>query len=270
MYENVEGFEKFLNGRNLANNTVKAYIWTVRQFFSRYGEFSHETIMEYKMSLMERFRPNTVNLRLQAINKFLEYTGQKDLQAKFVKTQKRNYLENVISKEDYLYLKKKLRMDGHLKWYFAVWFMAATGVRVSELLKIKAEHVFAGRIDLYSKGGKTRRIYIPKQLRKEAILWLESTGIQSGFIFLNKMGRVVTARAVGMEIKHFAVLYGLDPEVVYPHSFRHLYAKMFLEKYDDISFLADLLGHESIDTTRIYLRRTSTEQQRIVDQVVTW
>ena len=77
-------------------------------------------------------------------------------------------------------------------------------------------------------------------------------------------------QAIAQQLKHFATQYGLDPKVVYPHSFRHRFAKNFLEKYNDIAFLADLMGHESIETTRIYLRRTATEQQQLVDRIVTW
>ena len=85
-----------------------------------------------------------------------------------------------------------------------------------------------------------------------------------------RYGNVISARGIAQQLKHFAKEYGLDPKVVYPHSFRHRFAKNFLEKYNDIAFLADLMGHESIETTRIYLRRTATEQQQIVDKIVTW
>ena len=151
-----------------------------------------------------------------------------------------------------------------------VWFMAATGARVSELLQIKAEHVQAGHIDLYTKGGKVRRIYIPRTLQNKALLWLSERQISSGYIFLNRFGQRITARGIAMQLKHFADKYGLKREVVYPHSFRHRFAKNFLEKYNDIALLADLMGHESIETTRIYLRRTASEQQEIVDKVITW
>ena len=148
--------------------------------------------------------------------------------------------------------------------------MAATGARVSELLQIKAEHVQSGHIDLYTKGGKVRRIYIPRTLQKKAMLWLSERQISSGYIFLNRFGQRITARGIAMQLKHFADKYGLRREVVYPHSFRHRFAKNFLEKYNDIALLADLMGHESIETTRIYLRRTASEQQEIVDKVITW
>lgn len=189
---------------------------------------------------------------------------------KFVKVQQKNFLENVISNEDYKFLKARLKRDGYDEWYFVVWFMTATGARVSELLQIKAEHVTAGHLDIYSKGGKLRRLYIPKTLQKEAKLWLEKKSVTSGYIFLNRYGERITTRGIAIQLKHFADKYGLQREVVYPHSFRHRFAKNFLEKFNDIALLADLMGHESIETTRIYLRRTATEQRQIVDKVVTW
>lgn len=92
----------------------------------------------------------------------------------------------------------------------------------------------------------------------------------SGFLFLNKYGELITARGIAVQLKHFAMRYGLDPAVIYPHSFRHRFAKSFLERYNDIAMLADLMGHSSIEITRIYLRKTSTEQQSIINQVIDW
>ena len=161
-------------------------------------------------------------------------------------------------------------MDGHDEWYFVVWFMAATGARVSELLHVKAEHVQIGYLDLYSKGGKVRRLYIPKNLRLEATKWLKDNGINSGYIFLNRFGERITTRGIAQQLKHFAEKYRMNREVVYPHSFRHRFAKNFLDRFNDLALLADLMGHESIETTRIYLRRTASEQQKIVDKVVNW
>ena len=124
--------------------------------------------------------------------------------------------------------------------------------------------------DIYTKGGKIRRIYIPKKLRLEAEEWLKQTKRASGYLFLNRYGERITTRGISQQLKNYAEKYGLNKKVVYPHSFRHRYAKNFLEKFNDIALLADLMGHESIETTRIYLRRSSTEQQQIVDEVITW
>ena len=176
----------------------------------------------------------------------------------------------MISQPDYEYLRDSLLKDGRKKWYFIVRFLAATGARISELLKIKVEHVRIGYLDINSKGGKTRRIYIPEALRKSALEWLSEAKIESGFIFLNRRGKVMTPTGLGSKLKKLGVKYGLDAQVVYPHSFRHRFAKNFIEKYNDIALLADLMGHSNIETTRIYLRRTHAEQREIVDTVITW
>jgi len=263
-------FEAFLRKSNLSENTITSYLWTVDYFEAHYTAVSKENLMSYKGYLLEQYKPKTVNLRIQAINKYLSFLKKERLQLKSVKIQQKNFLENVISNADYKYLKNRLRKDRNMEWYFVVWYLAATGARVSELIQIKVEHVEAGYFDLYSKGGKLRRLYIPKKLKDETLEWLEETNVSSGFLFLNRFGERITTRGISQQLKNYADKYGINPKVVYPHSFRHRYAKNFLEKYNDIALLADLMGHESIETTRIYLRRTASEQQALVDKIVTW
>ena len=221
-----DDFEVYLRNTNLSENTIASYKFAVKQYFGQFDTVTQKKLRDHKMWLIESYKPKTVNLRIRAINCYLDSIGKGEWKLQFVKVQQKAFLENVISEADYEYFKSCLKRDGELFWYFAVRFMAATGVRVSELIQIKAEHVQIGYMDLYSKGGKLRRIYIPKLLQEEA--------------------------------------------VAYPHSFRHRFAKSFLERFNDLALLADLMGHESIETTRIYLRRTSTEQQAIVDRVVDW
>ena len=268
--ENGETFEEFLKKGNLSQNTLTSYLWTVKYYTEHYDSFSKENLLAYKGFLLEYFKPKTVNLRIQGINKYLQFIHKDKLQLKFVKVQQKNFLENVISNADYQFLKSSLKNDGNLEWYFVVWFLAATGARVSELVQIKVEDVKLGYFDLYSKGGKLRRLYIPKILREEALLWLDSIGRKSGYLFLNRFNERITTRGIAQQLKNYAKKYGISEKVVYPHSFRHRYAKNFLEKFNDIALLADLMGHESIETTRIYLRRTSEEQQKIVDEIVIW
>ncbi len=291
----VEKFKEYLTHSNMAKNTVSAYIYAVNDFNSRHWELTNEerakskracslpykeeegecqltkkNLLLYKTYLIETFKPKTVNLRIQALNKYLEYLRKPRLRLKSVKVQQRTYLENVISNADYIFLKNKLKKEDNQEWYFVVRFLAATGARVSELVQLKVEHVNVGYYDIYTKGGKIRRLFIPKKLRDEAQVWLSTNKRESGYLFLNRFGERITTRGIAQQLKNFAVKYGLNPKVVYPHSFRHRYAKNFLEKFNDISLLADLMGHESIETTRIYLRRTASEQQAIIDKVITW
>lgn len=265
-----ETFEEYLRDQNLSQNTIISYLFTVKQYYSLYGSVKRKNLRDYKMYLIEHYKPQTVNLRIRAINCFLESIQKEKWKLTSVKVQQKPFLENVISEADYLYFKNRLKQDNEMDWYFVVRFLAATGARVSELVQIKCEHVEMGYLDLYSKGGKLRRIYIPSSLKKEALAWLAENNRHSGFIFLNKYGERISPRGIAGQLKHFAIRYGLDPAVVYPHSFRHRFAKSFLSRYNDIAMLADLMGHESIETTRIYLRKTSTEQQNIINQVVDW
>ena len=262
----LEEFEAHLRRSNLSENTISSYLLTIRMYQQLSGEITKQNLLAFKGYLVETYKPKTVNLRIQAINKYLE----DKLRLAPVKIQQKNFLENVISDADYKFLKNCLKRDKNWEWYFVVRYLAATGARVSELIQIKVEHVFNGYFDLYSKGGKLRRLYIPKKLKIETEAWLNEKGITSGYLFLNRFGNRITVRGISQQLKNYAHKYGLNPKVVYPHSFRHRFAKNFLEKYNDISLLADLMGHESIETTRIYLRKTASEQQEIVDKVVTW
>ena len=263
-------FEEYLRQSNMAENTIAAYIYAVHEFNSRHKELNKKNLLVYKTYLIETFKPKTVNLRIQAVNKYLDFRGKAKLRLKSVKVQQRSYLENVISNADYIFLKNKLKKEDNKEWYFVVRFLAATGARVSELVQIKVEHVKVGYFDIYAKGGKIRRLFIPRTLRDEATAWLIDEKRESGYLFLNRFGKRITTRGIAQQLKNYAEKYGLNTKVVYPHSFRHRFAKNFLEKFNDISLLADLMGHESIETTRIYLRRSSSEQQDIVDRIITW
>lgn len=267
----IDAFKKYLKDTNLSENTQDSYLFAVKQYQKRYEEkITKKNLRDYKIWLIENFSPKTVNLRLRGINCLLESLKKEQWKLSFVKVQQKPFLENVISEADYKYFKKMLKKDNEQSWYFVVRFLAATGARVSELIQFKVEHVKIGYFDLYAKGGKLRRIYIPKSLQKEALLWLEDTQRETGFLFLNKYGERITTRGISGQLKKFADKYGINRAVVYPHSFRHRFAKSFLERYNDISFLADLMGHESIETTRIYLRKTATEQREIVDKIINW
>lgn len=266
----VEEFDEFLKVLKLSENTRVSYLGVIKQYENKFGKISRRNLNEYKTYLIENYKFSTVNLRIRAMNCCLESIGKSDWKLSSVKIQQKSYLENVISEEDYKYFKTSLKRDGEMFWYFMIHFLASTGARISELIQFKVEHVERGYIDIYSKGGKFRRIYIPDHLQMEAMGWLNEIGRSSGFLFLNRYGDRMTTRGIANQLKKFAERCQIDPKVVYPHSLRHRFAKSFLEHYNDIALLADLMGHENIETTRIYLRKTSTEQRNIINKVVDW
>ena len=266
----MKEFKNFLLHQNLSKNTIESYATAVEQYFKDFEDISKQKLLAFKAVLVDKYKGKTVNLRIQGINKYLEFIGKNKLKLKYIKVQQKTYLENVISDADYEFFKNKLLKDKNYEWYFVVRFLGATGARVSELIQFKYEHLARGYIDLYTKSGKIRRIFIPKKLRNKAIEYYLSIFRIEGYLFLNKDGKQITTRGIAHQLKALAEKYKMNINVVYPHSFRHRFAKNFLEKRKDIALLADLMGHESIETTRIYLRKTSEEQQEIVDTIVDW
>ncbi|MBQ7796385.1 MAG: tyrosine-type recombinase/integrase [Lachnospiraceae bacterium] len=266
----LEEFQVYLEFHNKSPNTIRAYLFAVRQFFELYPAMNLENLILYKCYLIDHYKPQTVNLRIRAMNCLVEFLDLPYSKVPMVKHRNRSFLENVISLADYEYLKNCLLRDGKLNYYFAIRLMAGTGLRISELVQLQAENIWLGYIDLHSKGNRMRRVYIPKSIRYPCLKWLRESGRTTGDVFLNRFGQRITANGIRIQLNHFATIYNLNPSVLHPHSFRHLFAKNFIERCSDIAMLSDILGHESIETTRIYLHRSSTEQQQIFNRVVNW
>lgn len=263
-------FQRYLDFENKSAQTIRAYLFTVRQFFELYPVVTHENLLLYKCYLIDHYQPQTVNLRIRAINSYVEFLNLPYSRILMVRHKQRSFLENVISQADYEYLKTRLRQDDRMTCYYAVWIMAATGLRISELIQLQVQDVRRGHLDVYSKGNRVRRVYIPKTVRTSCKKWLDSIGRLSGDVFLNRYGNRISSAGIRDQLRRYAIQYDLDPSVVHPHSFRHLFAKNFIESCGDIAMLSDILGHESIETTRIYLHRSSAEQQTMFNQIVNW
>lgn len=283
--EGLLSFETYLKRKDLSSNTMRSILTVYRHYFSLHDRLSIENLQLYKEYLLAHYKTTTVNSRINGINHCLSWLEQAEAQnyakalrdcnmegfrLNAVKLQVKSFLDNIISQEDYTRLKEMLKKNDDLLWYFVVRFLAGTGARVSELIQIKAEHLKLGYMDLYSKGGKVRRIYFPDELCQEATQWIQKRGLDSGFLFTGRSGKQLTPRGIGSQLKVLAGRCGIPQETVYPHSFRHRFAMNFLAKFNDISLLADLMGHESIQTTRIYLTQTAKEQRKMIDRIVTW
>lgn len=266
----LENFQKQLEFENKSRHTIRAYLFTIRQFFELYPEINSENLLLYKCYLIDHYKPQTVNLRIRAINSYVEFIHLSYPKMLMVRHSRKSFLENVISQADYEYLKNCLFQDEHMTYYFAVWIMATTGLRISELVLLQVEDVKRGFINLYSKGNHFRRVYIPKTLRRACLKWLKESNRSSGHVFLNRFGNPIAPAGIRSQLQRFAVIYNLNPSVVHPHAFRHLFAKNFIDQCNDIALLSDILGHQSIATTRIYLQRSSTEQQQLFNQIVDW
>lgn len=266
----IEKFKSRLIKDQLSPNTVKIYCFSAYTFLNIYKRINAQNVISFQHYLEEHYSARSANLRIIAFNKFLTFAGKEEYKLKITKCRQANYLDNVLTYDQYLLFKESLSKKTDKKWYFIVWLLAATGVRISELVQFKVEDIQRGHLDVHAKGMKLRRVFIPNKVRKDLLSWLKEENIESGYIFRNYRGTPISIRGISKGLEHEAKITGINSHLVHPHAFRHLFARKFLEKNGDIATLADLLGHESLDTTKIYLRKTSDEQQRMIDRIVKW
>jgi integrase/recombinase XerD len=265
----VKTFAQYLQEKDYAENTISSYTFAIDQLTNRAQSLTNQSLLAHKEWLVSSFAPKTANNRIGAINAYLDFIAFDGIRLKGVRIQQRPFLDNVISNEQYMRMRDELKRDGDWLWYFIVRFLGCTGARVSELRQFRVHHIDTGYMDIVSKGQKLRRIWIPLALRQECAIWKDRSA-PNDLLFPGKNNQPITSRGISLGLKRVALRYGIDQDVVYPHSFRHLFAKNFIANNPDIALLADLMGHESIETTRIYLRRTANEQRAAVDATVNW
>lgn len=260
----------WLREREMSEHTITNYVRSVNAFFNDYGEITKENLIMYKADLLKKYAIKTVTIRLTSIYSYMSFAGYPaKLKVKMPTIQKKTYVENVISEEEFNLFKNRLFADKNYKWYLVIKMLGYTGLRVSELQKLKYNDIYKGIYDVCGKGGKYRRVYIPDKLVRE-IIELYGNRNQEEYFVTNERGKEITTRGITHQIYALGKKYGIRKEVCHPHSFRHFFAKQFLKKNSDISLLADLLGHSSINMTRIYLRNSSEEQKEMINQICDW
>lgn len=265
-----EKFKLHLQGQGLAALSVSVYLHAVELYFDLYRDVDLSSLLDFRQHLITTYKPQTANLYIIGINKYLIFIGMEQWHLKTLRLQQRTFVENVLSNEQYERLKTIHNQPRYQKWYFIIWTLASTGVRVSELIQFRVEHVKKGYLDICSKGSKLRRIYIPSVLQQALWEWCQAEKRSEGYLFVNLHGSPISKRGIAKGLERAASRGGVNPKLVHPHAFRHLFAKNFLNHRNDISLLADLLGHESLETTKIYLRYSMQEQREMVDQLVDW
>ena len=213
------------------------------------------------------YAPRTINSMLAALNSFFRFMDW-HIKVKFLKIQRQIFRDSAkeLTKEEYDRLLTAARESGQERLALIMETLCATGIRVSELRYITVEAAKAGRATITLKG-KIRTILLPAKLCRKLVKYAKKKKTASGEIFLTKSGRPITRRQVWYELKRLCKAAGVEPTKVFPHNLRHLFATTFYKACKDIARLADVLGHSSIDTTRIYLMVSGTEQQRQLDRL---
>lgn len=268
MAAKIEEFRSYLMDKERSENTIDNYITSVDIFFTRYNELNKKNMLDFKHWQIAKWKPKTANNRVVAMNQYCIFSGHPEYCVKGIKIHNATSVENVITLEEYYQMLEGLKQDGNEKGYWMIKYLAKTGARVSELVRMTKDCLDTGYCELWTKG-KMRRIYIPKELIDESRKYFMGCPTEYLFCSRYKDGHITT-RGVATDIKRWANKYGVRAEVAHPHSFRHLYAIEFLKNNSNISLLADLMGHSDVSTTSIYLKLSKDEQIRQFNEASKW
>ena len=264
-------FEDYLRHDEREESTIEAYLRSLTRFaeWADGRAVTKELAMEWKTALSESgYRPISVNAMLAAVNKFFTCMGREDCKVKYLKLQRQMFRksEKDLSKEEYHRLVQAAHEKGDLRMELILETICATGIRVGELKYITVEAVRAGVAEIALKG-KIRTILLPHRLCRKLQKYAKQQKIASGKIFLTQDGLPVSRQSIWTRMKALCEAAGVERSKVFPHNLRSLFARSFYGSCHDVVRLADVLGHSSIETTRIYLMSTGKEYLRQLDKL---
>ena len=264
-------FEDYLRHDEREESTIEAYLRSLTRFaeWADGRAVTKELAMEWKAALAESgYRPISVNAMLAAVNKFFTCMGREDCKVKYLKLQRQMFRksEKDLSKEEYQRLVQAAHEKGDLRMELILETICATGIRVGELKYITVEAVRAGVAEIALKG-KIRTILLPHRLCRKLQKYAKQQKIASGKIFLTQDGLPVSRQSIWTRMKALCEAAGVERSKVFPHNLRSLFARSFYGSCHDVVRLADVLGHSSIETTRIYLMSTGKEYLRQLDKL---
>lgn len=262
----IEAFRDCLMREERSEGTIQKYIRDVRAFllFLCSREISKEITVEWKESLIcSGYAVSTINSMLAALNRFLRFCGREECRVRPLRRQRRIFCdrERELSKEEYFRLLRAAEREGKRRLYFILQTISATGIRISELKYITAEALGKRRAEVSGKG-KLRTVVLTKELCQALKGYCRENGIKTGSVFVTRNGRPVDRSNIWAEMKRLCKSAGVDETKVFPHNLRHLFARAFYRLNRDIAKLADVLGHSSIETTRIYIMESGREHER--------
>lgn len=265
----IINYADYLSETELSENTKEIYLRQAKVFMDFLGErpITKKEVIAYKKFLIAKgYAGTTINLYIVAANNYLNFAGHKDFLVKTERLQKRHYPENIIDKEDYRKMLDYAKESGRSKYYYMMRTLALTGIRISELSDCTVESLAKGKF-VTSNKGKIREVYLPDKLVKELNEYCIMQSIESGAIFRGDAGKAIERTSVYRMLVHLADMAGIPKEKAHPHSFRHLFAVTYMEQYSNLFELADILGHSSLETTRIYTATTGEMKRKKMDKL---
>ncbi len=253
--ETLQRFKLYLYEEEKNDNTIEKYTRDIRFFSEWLGNagIDKSTVLAYKKELCEKYAPRSVNSVLSSLNAFFKYMHWYELRVKTLKIQRQIFAdkEKELTKAEYGKLLATAKNRGNQKLYYLMQTIGSTGVRISELKYVTCEAVHMGQAVIHCKG-KIRQVFLPAALCKMLKTYTKQQHIKSGPVFITGTGKPLDRSTVWKMLKKLCVYAGVSKSKVFPHNFRHLFARTFYSLQKDIVRLADILGHASINTTRIY------------------
>ena len=267
----IQAYGKALAAEERSQGTIEKYLRDVEGFASWLNnqELNKESAASWKEHLLAAgYMPVTINSMLSAVNGFLRFIGREDCRVRFLRIQRHLFRDPArdLSRNDYERLLQAAKAHGNFRLHLLMETICATGIRVSELKYITLEAVRTGRAQISLKG-KIRTILLPGKLCRKLQKYAQKNKLASGELFLTRSGRGISRRQVWYEMKQLCRHAGIEASKVFPHNLRHLFATAFYKVCRDIAKLADILGHSSIETTRIYLISTGAEHVKQLEQL---
>lgn len=267
----IRRFAAELREQERSKATVEKYCRDLMAFYhwlSPEKQVDKARVMAYKEELVQSYAPASVNTKLAALRGFFQFQGWEGCHVRLLKLQRRVFSsrEKELSKEEYGRLVAAAEGRGDQRMALALQIMASTGIRVSEMQYITVESAREGRAEVSLKG-KIRVILLPGKLCRKLLKYAKREKIASGQLILTRSGRPMNRKEIWARMKSLCKAAGVAPEKVFPHNLRHLFARAFYKIKRDLAKLADLLGHSSIDTTRIYLMASGLEHQRDIERL---
>ena len=267
----LDGYAQYLRQEERAGATVEKYLRDAGAFAAWLGggAVTREAAAGWKEALLrEGMAPATVNAKLSAVNGLFRFLGWDSFRVRFLKVQRRAFrdADRELTRREYARLLEAARTLGRRRTELLLETICATGIRVSEVRYITVEVAARGRAEVALKG-KIRTILLPVKLCRKLLKYGKQQKIASGELFLSEDGRPISRCRIWREMKRLCETAGVEPSKVFPHNLRHLFATVFYRACRDIVKLADLLGHSSIETTRIYLLTSGAEHRRTLDRL---
>ena len=266
----IAEFKEHLILEERSEITVEKYIRDVKAFaaYAENNEITKETVIAYKKHLQEAYAVRSVNSMLASINSLFAFLGWHDLKVKSLKLQQQVFCpeDKELTKAEYARLCKTAERKHNKRLNLILQTICGTGIRVSELQYITVEAVKQGEAVVNCKA-KTRSVFIVKELKQKLLRYAAEQGVKSGMIFVTRTGKPISRTNIWREMKALCEEANVNPQKVFPHNLRHLFARVFYGIEKDIAKLADILGHSSINTTRIYIISTGTEHRRRMENM---